>query len=334
MPAILGCSIGNDVSMITSADNGLAQFQQMRAYGITIARIDLFYTSGIASARDLCVRAAVKAGLDIEIILNNSGEVPSAANFASWASMMVHQYSLIGIHRYEVLNEVNFARNWDPNGNTTNPAGYVALLHAAYAAIKAEDPISLVIFASPAQTPGDGASAGGGGYTSFLSGTTFVTKAYAAMGGNSTGYFDLMGAHPYTYPAQPLATVGNFKNVLSPTGPSIRSVMIANGDTSKKIWITEFGAPTGNDHGVSNPVTRSSQAEMYYNLFNTLYTSGWITEIGAIFAFNWHDNVTDGDFGLLDSVYVPKPALASFLASAGYADPRFANNGGVRYRRW
>ena len=59
-------------------------------------------------------------------------------------------------------------------------------------------------------------------------------------------YFNAVGIHPYSYAALP----ANFYNwsawsQISNTTPSLRSVMIANGDTAKQIWITEFGAPTG-----------------------------------------------------------------------------------------
>ena len=35
------------------------------------------------------------------------------------------------------------------------------------------------------------------------------------------------------------------------TRPSLRSVMISHGNKAKKIWATEYGAPTGGDRAVS-----------------------------------------------------------------------------------
>ena len=41
------------------------------------------------------------------------------------------------------------------------------------------------------------------------------------------------------------------------TSPSIRSIMVANGDSAKKIWITEFGAPTSGTPTTSAKPTRA-----------------------------------------------------------------------------
>ena len=60
------------------------------------------------------------------------------------------------------------------------------------------------------------------------------------------GSFDGVGYHPYTFPStRRPSSSGRPGPQMSQTSPSLRSLMAAHGDSAKKIWITEFGAPTG-----------------------------------------------------------------------------------------
>jgi hypothetical protein len=55
--------------------------------------------------------------------------------------------------------------------------------------------------------------------------------------------WDALAIHPYTQPVLPasqLAIYGGWAAV-----PTLRSIMIANGEGAKPMWITEVGAPTG-----------------------------------------------------------------------------------------
>jgi len=55
---------------------------------------------------------------------------------------------------YEIWNEPNLSSEW--GNQPPNPAAYVALLQAAYPAIKAADPAAFVITAGLVTTGGDG----------------------------------------------------------------------------------------------------------------------------------------------------------------------------------
>src|SRR5205085_3279410 len=85
--------------------------------------------------------------------------------------------------------------------------------------------------------------------------------------------FDAISVHPYTF--WPGATAEEMLNSpesgwqqLATTTPSIRSVMIANGDATKRIWVTEFGAPT-------NQVSELQQADLLTAAVANWRTKRW-----------------------------------------------------------
>ena len=87
---------------------------------------------------------------------------------------------------YIIWNEPNLAVNW--GGQPPDPPAYVALLKAAFTAIKAADPGALVISAGLASTNQQDATA--------LDDRLFVQAMVAA---GAAPYFDALGAHPYGF---------------------------------------------------------------------------------------------------------------------------------------
>jgi hypothetical protein len=70
---------------------------------------------------------------------------------------------------------------------------------------------------------------------------TFLTQMYAAAGGQPM--WDALSIHPYVHPVLPAAQLPQFGGWA--TVPSLRNIMINNGDGAKSMWVTEIGAPTG-----------------------------------------------------------------------------------------
>lgn len=69
----------------------------------------------------------------------------------------------------------------------------------------------------------------------------FLTQMYAYAAG--LPMWDAVAIHPYTQPVLPaaqLAIYGGWATV-----PTLRQIMSSNGEGSKKMWVTETGAPTG-----------------------------------------------------------------------------------------
>jgi hypothetical protein len=155
------------------------------------------------------------------------------ADYANFARAAVQRYAPQGVRAWEIWNEPNMDAFWRP---APNPSAYVALLTAAYPAIKGADAGATVLTGglSPAPDAADGST---------LAPVTFLEGIYAAGGG---GNFDALGHHPSNYPYMPMKPEpSNYNyNAFGGVTPALHQTMQAHGDGAKKIWATEMGAPT------------------------------------------------------------------------------------------
>jgi hypothetical protein len=316
MTLAISCSAN---SMFTRmSDSGFAQFQAMNAAGVASLRFGIANTGSdeVSTGYSAMALAAKRAGLDSLLILNGYNTARSAAEFTTWCGDVAAFYSQAangGIHYYEVCNEINESWNWGPGTQSTvNPAAYAALLHGCYAAVTAADPEAQVLFGSLCSSAGDGAPAGGGAFHNEVTPSTFLALAYEEMGGDSTGYFDIMNVHPYTYPKLPDESSWAWEEMFSPTGipgnmpyPSVRAQMVSHGDAGKPIWITEMGAPTGTVGGYTSGEALSSAGEAnQYTTSYSLLESNELNFVTRFYGYTWADDIDD--FGLLTSTFQPK----------------------------
>jgi hypothetical protein len=93
--------------------------------------------------------------------------------------------------------------------------------------------------------------------------------------------------------------------------------MTANGDSAKKIWGTEWGAPTGGPSG-SGFVSEAVQAAHITEAYRLFASYPWT---GPLFVYNFHDNGTDTStkenfFGMLRYDWSQKPGYAAYRAAA------------------
>lgn len=236
----------------------------------------------------------------------------SDAQFAAYATAVVQRYKGDGVNAWEIWNEENNLGFWMP---APNPTGYTQLLAASYAAIKKVEPQSTVLVGGLG--PLDGSS-------SSLEPTTFLSDLYAAGAAKD---FDAVGFHPYSYPALP-STVASWSgwSMLDDLPTSMRSVMVANGDGNKKLWITEYGAPTGGPGetettanygsvGGDDHLDQQLQAESLTQSAAIYEADSWL---GNYFWYSYKDLGTDptntGDFfGLVSATGTPKQSYSSFL---------------------
>ena len=151
-------------------------------------------------------------------------------------------------------------------------------------------------------------------------------RIYCANG--ARGFFDGVSYHPYStpwLPCDPSTPVCTFDP--STSGKDVygmrngwdrmlnaRNIMVANGDSAKQIWITEFGAPTNGPGGVSE----QDQAAILTNGFNLWQTYTWG---GAMCWFSYRDKGNDPSthkdwFGLVDNTGAKKPSNDAFVALA------------------
>jgi hypothetical protein len=281
-----------------------AVMQRVAAMGLKWIRVDVPFNSiepnagGFNWYIDPEVKLAHTYGINVDALIDyppgwatlpDGSPSPSAlAQFSTAAAQHLNAY---GVHTFEIINEPNLGGNW---GGTVNPAEYAAVLRSVYPAIKSVDPSSTVMTAglSPATDASDGSS---------LSPLTFLSQVYAAGAG---GYFDAVAIHPYSYPDMPLQADwwNTFYNV-----PSLYNLMVAHGDGNKKVWITEYGAPTAG----ANAVSQATQSTMVLDAFAAVKSWSWA---GPIMLFDWQDDAGDGNFGLLNSDGTPKPAATALTS--------------------
>jgi hypothetical protein len=218
------------------------------------------------------------------------------------------------VHTWEIWNEPNSSKYWQPEPNV---GSYVSLLQAASSAIRLADPQAFVVSGGLAP---EATSNGNIAQLSYL--TTFC-----ADGGPI--YVDAIGYHAYSYPVLPSDLQNwNAWSQIDSTTPSVRSILNGCGAASKKIWITEYGAPTdgpgaeatpSNYNFSANPdhVSESLQAVMATQSIDLARAD---PNIGALFWYTYEDRSTDTStienfFGLLRSDGTPKPAWSALQSA-------------------
>jgi hypothetical protein len=226
----------------------------------------------------------------------------NTAAFENFATAMAQRYSPLGVHSWEIYNEMNFKYT---------AAQYGPVLRAAHAGIHEIDPNATVMVGGLATSDA----------TSLEGPIPFVQSLY------SHGYgpdFDAVAMHPYTW-IRPF-TYNNITNwsQMADTSPSVHSVMAANGDADKQIWITEFGFNTWS--ATDSKATEANQALWVQEAYSRAQTYDWA---GPLFWYSYRDDGTahttsENFFGLLRYDLSPKPAYF------GYQDvPNVADNTGT-----
>ena len=230
--------------------------------------------------------------------------------FAQFARVVANRYKNRGLHYWEIWNEPNNPQFWQP---AASPAEYTRLLQAASSALKAEDKDAYIITAglSPQETDD----------TAYAP-IDFLSGVYEAGGKNS---FDAVAHHPYTFPISPKSTPFHAWNQMVDTKKGLRGLMLNNGDGNKKIWITEYGAPTGGPGPISTVespkleqhpfvVDENLQAKLLTDAADLYKSYDWV---GPFMYYSYEDVGTTHDtnenfFGLLRADGSQKPAYQVF----------------------
>ncbi len=226
---------------------------------------------------------------------------PDPSQYANFVAAVAARYNPQGVTAYELGNSPNL----NNTGNTPNPAFYTSLLCATYSAVKAVAPQATVM------TGGLGGTRDSNGN---YSGAHFVQLLYAD---GAKGCFDAISFHPYTFPLlAPDDGTGGWSAMLT-----VRQTMVANGDADKKIWATEYGAPTNGPN--SNSVSEAVQAQMLDTGYRLFAGYSWS---GPMCWFQYQDKGTDASvqsnfFGLIRFDGSHKPAYSTFVADAAAAIP-------------
>jgi polysaccharide biosynthesis protein PslG len=264
---------------------------------------------------DRVVRAAAKRGLQVLAAIvytpawarpgTHDGTYPPAdlGRFGAFCKAAVVHYSPMGVHYWEIWNEPNRGF-WKPS---PDPARYTQMLRLAYDTIKRADSQSFVVSGglSPYGALGQAGADG-------MNPVTFLEKMYD---GGAAGYFDALGWHPYEWSVGLRFHPASAWSQLVETSTSARSIMVAHGDGAKRIWGTEYGAPTGD---FSGGMSEAGQA----NLLRAAYEkwTGW-TWTGPLFWYSARDagtNPVDREhhFGLVRRDFSQKSSFSAFQNAA------------------
>jgi hypothetical protein len=303
----------------TSSDYS-AEAQRIAAAGALAIRIpikwNLVQPSSSTDYSWATVDAAVTAarGAGLAILANIEGPAPrwaqtwyadptangnapaDATTFKNFCQEVAKRYSS-RVSAWEIWNEPNLSHYLIP----PTAAAYLPILRAAYTGIRANGSQQPVITGGLSSSRAETRD------------TQFVSNLYQ-LGGRP--YFNGIGVHPYTFPypitGDPRGGDGGGAAILS----SARATMIANGDSSKSVWITEYGFPTGSTSG---SVTESNQASYIADALRRANSLSWIA---AFIIFNSQDLTTDGsyengNFGLYRYDGTAKPAVQALQSVVG-----------------
>jgi hypothetical protein len=267
-----------------------AVISQMKGAGVHWLRLDVPSDYRF----DALVRDATSNGIQVVAVLQAWNTTLDPSAFATFATQAVHTLQPLGVETYEILNEPNCDQY------CMSAASYTRILQASYRAVKAADPTATVLTA--------GLGTGSGSNAPY----NYLTALYQA---GAKGYFDAFNLHPYSFPDTPSQTADGW----NPWSYLLRlhEIMATNGDGNKKIWLTEFGCPTGAAAGYSASCNDSSLAAQITDAFAEARGWGWA---GPLFVYDWQDEPgTPGgdDFGLYYADGTPKTmSLAAYKRAA------------------
>jgi polysaccharide biosynthesis protein PslG len=254
------------------------------------------------SLYDQLIGAIRADGLSLDLIIGATASWASAsgdinaqpsnpAQFAAFAADVASRYGSGGPTTYEIWNEPNNVNFWTP---APNAAAYTTLLIDSYNAIKAVQPNEMVISGGLAPEANDGTN---------IAPITFLQAMYAD---GAKGHFNAVGYHPYSYQALP-DTFESWSgwSQMSATNPSIRSVMAANGDSAKQVWITEVGWPS-NTASITGVNGLTAQGDEITQIQSFAQANSWV---GPIYLYTYQDD-SSGPFGVITSTGAKKPSYA------------------------
>jgi hypothetical protein len=151
-------------------------------------------------------------------------------DYARFARIAAKRYASRGVHTWEIWNEPNSDKFWPPRPDATE---YGRLFRVAAEAIRSVDSQATLLIGGLAPLP-DPPEIG-------ITPAQYLDQLYRD---GAAQLADGVAVHPYSFPALPLEPSqqpdGGFKDLAE-----LHNVMEKHGDGQTKIWVTEFGAPTG-----------------------------------------------------------------------------------------
>jgi polysaccharide biosynthesis protein PslG len=237
------------------------------------------------------------------------------ATFAAFAGTAARRFAPLGVHTWELWNEPNVAGFWLP---APDAAQYAKLAKLTTAALRKADPKATVVSGglAPAAT-GKGEISP----TDFLAG---VCKNGGLKG------VDGIGFHPYSFPVPPGYTAPwNAWSQMAQTKVSLLSVLAGCGAGNKRIWITEYGAPTNgpgtgatpSNYRLGSKPDHVDEALQEVMATDSVRLARGAPYVGGLFWYSGRDRGTrpvdiENFFGLRRFDGTPKPAFDALRRAA------------------
>lgn len=258
----------------------------------TDRQVDTFAASGLNILGVLTWAPSWAVPTENRSLLHPAAE--DSAPFSDFARLAAIRYQ-DKIQAWEIWNEPNIEIAFGPRVDVTK---YATMLELTYRKIKDVDNSILVI------TGGTSPSIDN---ENNLSPSTFVQELYKAGVGD---YFDAVAIHLYS--GQGLLSGSADPRSARSTISQVRDIMVRRGDQGKRIWFTEFGAPTA-PRGMS-------EFEQAKFLVDGITAMRNLPYCGAIYLFDYRDidsgsDAADFNFGLVRSDFSPKEALLEVLGA-------------------
>lgn len=323
-----GISLGETLSVASEAELEKT-LDDIKSLGVGWIRVDMAWNSIQPTSRELfvwgpfdrIVREARERGIAVLPIItytpqwardescSTTSKCPPRDHdeFAEFARVAALRYSSQGVHVWEIWNEPNIRKFW---ASGANYARYADMLKHAYVAIHEVDAGATVLSGGLAPT-----DTGRGNITA----REFLEGMYEHGAGR---YFDAMAFHPYSFPLGPVdLDRTNAWSQMADTEWNLRAIMRANGDTHKKIWLTEYGAPTGGPGSIASNsthapwsipdhVTEAYQTELLVQAVQAQRAHAWT---GPLFWYSYKDlgtneSTIENFFGIIRFDGTQKPA--------------------------
>ena len=248
--------------------------------------------------------------------LSTEGPPADPGAYARFVGELASRYKG-GVNAIEVWNEQNLAR--EGGGTPMPPEEYIALLSAAYQAIKTADPSIVVVSGGP--TPAGDVPGLAVDDVNYLNGmyAAGLKNVSDAIGVHPSGYNCPAGADWRTVTDPNAIFRGPYDNrhhswCFRGTMEGYRNVMLANGDDDKALGPTEFGwavagmPPVGYEYAADN--TPEEQARWIVEAYQQARAWGWV---GPMFLWNLDYGITHpgselAAFGIL-TPHGPMPAF-------------------------
>ena len=261
---------------------------------------------------DRLVEAVQAEGMQLIAIIDNppiwAGQsVPAVAGctvappfdlqaYANFAALVATRYGASMVTAIEAENSPNLPGVWPK----PDACDYTQLLKNVYPAVKNVDSNITVL------------NGGVGGTKTNKKGMVaadkWLTQLYQF---GAAGKFDAFSFHPYSYPCTPSDGCGTRTwGLIS----KIRQAMTDNGDGAKKVWATEFGAPTGGAAGDGH-VTEAQQSSIIDDAMHQWAGFSWS---GPFCVYEFRDYGSDATdksdwFGIVSNDFKhKKPAFFAY----------------------